>query len=271
MAATSTSEPPVLSQLAARELVSSEWQIDNEAGAHAASTQALEHTHGHHGLLVATAGGKKHVVLSRLDMRGTGIELDEDGRPRRRTLADLLDLGWSLGAGGATPQVQSFELAPLPRWTCTLPGVDGELTIEIALHATLPAVSVRYDWEGDDALRLHLRPLLAMRSIDERGKEHGAMSQGVEVRRGETRVRPRRDLPPVCFAHGGIFVGSPDWWLGSASEASERAFVEDLWTPGVIEAVLEPGQSTAIVCSLGSLPEGWPAFPGGLAPRPSSS
>ena len=230
-------------------LASREWTIQNDGGAHASSTEALEHTRGPHGLLVATVDGRQYVVLSRIDLRGTPIELDEHGAPCRRTLADLLDLKWSFGDRGLMPRVDSFS--PMPQWSLSLPGVDGALSLTIALHASLPAVVVRYAWEGDDALRLHLRPLLAMRAIDERGREHGAMSQGVEVRRGEARVRPRRDLPAVCFAHDGVFVGSPDWWLGSAST---QAFVEDLWTPGVIEAVLAPGESTAIVCSLGPLP-----------------
>lgn len=235
-------------------LASREWKIENEGGAHAASTEVLDHTRGEHGLLVATVSELQYVVLSRVDVRGTPIELDEQGAPRRRTLADILDLGWSFGDRGLMPRAEAFSEAP-PRWAFALPGADGTMSLEIALHPSLPAVSMRYGWEGDDALRLHLRPLLAMRTIDERGREHGAMSQGVEVRRGEARVRPRRDLPPVCFAHAGVFVGSPDWWLGAAST---QPFVEDLWTPGVIEAVLAPGESTTIVCSLGPLPEAWP-------------
>jgi hypothetical protein len=268
VAATSISEPPITAHLAPREPVSREWTIANDVGTHAASTETLEHQQGHHGLLVATVAERQHVVLSRIDVRGTAIELDEDGKPRRRTLADLLDLGWSLGDRGMTPEVLSFSRVPRPRWTFSLEGADGELSLEIALHPSAAAVSMRYAWEGDDALRLHLRPLLAMRGVDERGKEHGAMSQGVEVRRGEARVRPRRDLPPVCFAHAGIFVGSPDWWLGNQAH---RGFVEDLWTPGVIEAVLAPGESTTIVCSLGPMPAATPEFPLGLAPGPASS
>jgi len=269
VAATFSSEPPVSPHLASRDAPPVEWRIENGEGAHAASTEGLTHTRGEHGLLVATVGERQLVVLSRLDVRGTGIELDEQGRPRRRTLADLLDLGASFVDRGASPVVQSFERLPRPRWTLTLPGVDGELSLELALHPTRPAVSIRHAWDGDDALRLHLRPLLAMRGVDERNREHGAMSQGVEVRRGEARVRPRRDLPQVCFAHDGIFVGSPDWWLGSDAD---RGFIEDLWTPGTIETVLAPGESSVIVCSLGPLPGDWLGLePAGLARGASSS
>ena len=40
-------------------------------------------------------------------------------------------------------------------------------TIAIADNdvATLPVVSARYLWDGDDAMRLHFRPLLAMPSL----------------------------------------------------------------------------------------------------------
>ena len=254
MAAAFVTDSASSSHLASVEVAMNEWIVTNESGAHAASTEALEHTRGHHGLLGATVDSKQYVVLSRIDVRGTPIELDEDGSPRRRTLADLLDLGWS-GDHGVMPAVQSFTPEPRPRFSFSLPDVDGALTLEIALHPTAAAVRLRYGWVGDDALRLHLRPLLAMRAIDQRGKEHGAMSQGVEIRRGEARVRPRKDLPQVCFSHEGIFVGSPDWWLGTEST---HAFIEDLWTPGILEAVLEPGGFSHVVCALGPLPELWP-------------
>jgi len=144
------------------------------------------------------------VVLSRIDVRGTAIELDEDGVPRRRTLADLLRPGWSFGNRGVMPKFLELRARnPRPDGRSRCPTSTASSRSSSRCTRRYPAVSARYAWDGDDAMRLHFRPLLAMRGVDERGKEHGASSQGVRdpSRRGAREAR--RDLPQVCFAHGG--------------------------------------------------------------------
>ncbi|GAC1541481.1 MAG: hypothetical protein NVS3B10_30800 [Polyangiales bacterium] len=243
-----------------------DWKHTNEAGAYASSTRALVHTRGDHGLLVVPGDAHQHVVLSRLELRALPSHARTTGR---RTLADLLDGIGLVAEAGLQPEPVRFVERPLPEWELAVPNADdpsggdeGLLRMTLGLDATRAALVVRYSWEGDAPLHLQIRPLLAMRALHERGREHGAMCQVVEVRHGEARVRPRPDLPRVCFGHGGIFVGSPDWWrapLGDHAtqppQVRQPAFAEDLWSPGAIEALLRPGAEVFVTCALGTLPE----------------
>jgi hypothetical protein len=112
----------------------------------------------------------------------------------------------------------------------------------LGLHPTASAVAMRWRWRGDVPVQLQMRPQLAMRPVRERALEEHSMCEAIEVFHHAVRVRPRRDLPRVCFAHEGTFVGAPEW-------------SDDLWTPGVVEVVLEPEDKTHVSCALDAFPE----------------
>ena len=253
MVAGSTSSPPSLPYRVpiaisgvrrVSALADEEWGCVNDVGAYAGSTFGLRHTRDDQGLLVAPLLGRPHVVLSCVDLSMSPIPT-RDGARVRRTLADLMDERFT--DRDERPEPQAFTQDPLPRWALSLPSIDGDLEMTLALVPGKPAVILRFAWSGDGAVRLQVRPQLAMRAVGERAHASGATCQVVEVRHGEARVRPRPDLPYVCFAHEGIFVGSPDW---RRADQDERGFQEDLWTPGEIELELAEGCASSVICAL---------------------
>ena len=84
-----------------------EWRHENDTGAYAASTGALVHTRGEHGLLVASSGGHHHVVLSRLELR---VLPSHAGATGRRTLADLLQPNFLLALATCQNECFGFSL-----------------------------------------------------------------------------------------------------------------------------------------------------------------
>ena len=136
--------------------------------------------------------------------------------------------------------------------------VSFELTV--ALVRGENAVVLRYAWRGPQPMQVSLRPLLAVRGFHQLMRENGGMLQRVELRAGEMRVKPRRELPRICFRFEGTFVGSPDWWR-RFEYLTERDrgldFQEDLWTPGVFEVRLSD-RPTFLMASVERFPDGEP-------------
>jgi predicted glycogen debranching enzyme len=248
-----------------------EWLHTNGAGAYASSTLAGMHSRRYHGLLVAALDPPRgrHVFLSHVDATITlprpslpppsPVQAygppSRAGRPR-----------WELAKHqfpGVDPEsgsfyLQRFDQDPLPRWTHAVAG--GELEITLALVRGENAAVLRYLWRGPHLVQASLRPLLAARSFHDLQREHGGMLQRVELRAGEMRVQPRRDLPRICFRFEGTFVGSPDWWRRFEYLAERDRgldYMEDLWTPGVFEVQLD-GRPSWLVASVERLPAGEP-------------
>lgn len=237
-----------------------EWLHTNGAGAYASSTLAGMHARRHHGLLVAALDPPqgRHLFLSHVDATIT-VPRAGSGPPSRQR--------WDLAKHqfpGVDPTtgpfyLQRFDQDPLPRWTYAVPA--GELEITLALVRGENAAVLRYRFRGPRPVLLTLRPLLAARGFQKLQRENGGMLQRVELRPGEMRVQPRKDLPRLCFRFEGTFVGSPDWWrrfeyLAERDRGLE--FAEDLWTPGVFEVPLGDAPSY-LVAGVDKLPSGEPA------------
>ncbi len=230
-----------------------EWLHTNGAGAYSMSTLALMHTRREHGLLVASLDppNKRVVVLSHAETTLTV------GNKRHRLSTHRFP------GVAPTPGYRSllrFDQDPIPRWTYRLGKHILQRQLCLVRHKN--ALVVRYDWFGKNSVQLSLTPLLSMRPTGELMHEHGAMVQRVTLRTGAVEVQPVRDLPPVHFTHDGIFMGSPDWWRRfeyTEDRAQDRAFEEDLWTPGTFELRLEPGKPCFLVTALGEMPRAQPA------------
>lgn len=254
-----------------------EWVHTNGAGAYASSTLACMHTRRYHGLLVAALDPPRgrHVYLSHVDAIITvprppspqdGSEGPPAGQRSRSGNRPSGNLRWELSKHqfpSVDPELTPFYLKrfdqdPLPRFTYAVAG--GELTLTLALVRGENALVLRYGWQGPQPIQMSLRPLLAARGFHELQREHGAMRQRVELRAGEMRVQPRRELPRICFGFDGTFVGSPDWWR-RFEYLTERDrgldFEEDLWTPGVFEVRLDD-RPNWLVASVERLPAGEP-------------
>jgi glycogen debranching enzyme len=239
-----------------------EWLHTNGAGAYASSTIAGMHTRRYHGLLVAALDPPRgrHVFLSHVDATVTlRRALGVTARPPSRPRWELAKHQFPRVDPESTPfHLDRFDQDPLPRWTYRVAG--GSLEVTLALVRGENAVVLRYAFTGPEPVVLTLRPLLAARGFHALQREHGGMVQRVELRAGEMRVQPRRELPRVCFRYEGTFVGSPDWWRRFEYLAERDRgldFEEDLWTPGVFEIPL--GDAPAyLVAAVDKLPEGDP-------------
>lgn len=238
---------------------SREWVLGNGTGAYASSTIGCLHTRRYHGLLVAALEPprSRHVTLSHVDVTVTVPA--KPGTPRG--LWDLAKHQFpNIDPDRGPFYLERFDQDPLPRWTHAVAG--GELEVLLALVPGENAAVLRYAWRGPQPIVCTLRPLLAMRHINEVMREHGAAEQRVELRAGEMRVRPMRALPRLCFKYEGTFVGSPDWWR-RFEYYEERArgmdYHEDLWTPGVFEMRPDPsGAPNYLVVGVEKAPEGNP-------------
>jgi len=230
------------------ELDATEWIHTNGAGAYAMSTVPMMHTRRYHGLLVAPLVPPlgRYVMLSHVE-----LTLHANGRQYRLSTHQFPGLAPTPGYR----LLRRFAMDPIPHWTYRIGETEFERDLCLARHRNICVM--RFTWHGEEPATLYLRPLMPLRSIHDLMHEHGAMVQRVALRQREVEIKPNVDLPPVCFRHSGVFVGSPDWWrrfeyLEDRTRAAE--FQEDMWTPGTFELVLLPGKPQFLVTAVGALP-----------------
>ncbi len=239
---------PALSVQGQLERAEVEWLHTNGAGAYSMSTVALMHTRRNHGLLVAALKPpiERYVILSHAEST-----LRVAGRSYRLATHQFPEIAPTPGYRF----IESFAMDPLPRWVCRLGKGTLERTISLARGEN--AVVLAYTWSAKLPAQLTVRPLMPLRPADELMKEHGGMMQTVTLRPGEVEVRPVASLPALNFSHGGVFMGSPDWWRRFEyleDRKRHNDFQEDMWSPGSFEITLESNQTQYIVMSVGALP-----------------
>ena len=230
-----------------------EWLHTNGAGAYAMSTVALMHTRRNHGLLVAALKPPldRYVVLSHAES-----SVRAGGRSYRLATHQFPEIAPTPGYR----LIESFAMDPLPRWVCRLGKGTLERTVSLARGRN--AVVLSYTWSAKESAQLTVRPLMPLRPVEELMHEHGGMMQTVTLRPGEVEVQPTANLPPLNFSHGGVFMGSPDWWRRFEyleDRVRHLTFQEDMWSPGTFEITLHSNQTQYIVMSVGPLPTASPA------------
>jgi predicted glycogen debranching enzyme len=232
-----------------------EWLHTNGAGAYAMSTVPLMHTHRYHGALVAALEPPlgRHVIISHSE---TTVYVEADKRTYRLATHQFPNVAPTLGYR----LIEYFALDPIPRWMFRL----GQHTLErtLCLARGKNAVVFSYTWYGKTPASISVRPLMPLRPVSGLMTEHGGMRQVVTLRPGAVEMQPVVQLPPIHFAHEGVFMGSPDWWrrfeyLGDRLDGHD--FQEDMWTPGVFEIALEPGKTAHLVTAVGKPPEQQPS------------
>jgi predicted glycogen debranching enzyme len=232
-----------------------EWLHTNGAGAYAMSTIPLLHTRRYHGTLVADLEPPlgRHVIISHAE---TTLHVEADKRTYRLATHQFPNVAPTLGYR----LIEYFAVDPIPRWMFRL----GQHTLErtLCLARGMNAVVLSYTWYGRTPCSISVRPLMPLRSASALMTEHGGMRQVVTLRPGAVELQPVPALPPIHFAHEGVFMGSPDWWrrfeyLGDRADGVD--FQEDMWTPGIFEVALEPGKTMHLLTAVGKLPEQKPA------------
>lgn len=201
-----------------------EWLQTNDTGAFAMGTVAGVNTRRYHALLVASLRPPvdRYVLLSR-------VEEELNGR----------NLGACQYPGIVTPRgfefIEAFQADPYATWRFRVDGIL--LEKQVCLIEGRQAVIIRYRCE--QAATLRVRPFLANRDYHSLG-----------------RARPDvfGSLPRLEFQHSGKFEAAADWYYNvEYLEELDRGldFREDLYSPGVIELELRPGEWNEVSASLG--------------------
>ena len=240
------------------ELDTREWLLTNGLGSFASGTVSDVHTRTYHGWLIAALEppGQRTLLLSRID-----ASLEIAGQ-----VFELSTNYWTSGA--IAPQgyrlLQSFQADPVPTW------VWGEKTWQlrrrlITPHGLLSAqqpdslpqfcnsVLVEYHYEGKEIAVLQLRPLIADRVFHY--QQHADPDlQFVQL------IEPHRILlqakSPVWVGTSwqlswsrGKYTSDGLWYWGYCYPEETRRGLsdrEDLYTPGFLTVMLQPGESTIL-------------------------
>lgn len=227
-----------------------EWLHTNGAGAYSMSTIALMHTRRHHGAFVAALPKPlgRHVIIGHAE---THVTPESDRRTYRLSTHQFPSVAPTPGYR----QLLSFSIDPIPRWVFQINNHTLERSLCLARGKNVLVMS--YTWHGRGSARLQMRPLMPLRPVDRLVSEHGGMMQVISLKPRAVEIQPVMELPPVVFAHEGMFMGSPDWWRRFeylADRSDGIGFQEDIWTPGVFEMMLEPGTPVYLMASVGPLP-----------------
>ncbi len=230
-----------------------EWLETDGLGGAASSTVLLCPTRRYHALLMTPRPGsaKRYVWLSRFDetivVAGSELPL---------SMARYQGLWAPLGHQA----LESFELAPFPRWTWLWGGV--RVTREVLVPAGQACVLVRWRASGAGSpMKLRLRPLLPFREADGLTVENMALDSRAE--RFGTRdiggitCQPYGELPKISIAVSRAFefTTEPVWFRGLEYAVDiERGYGghEDQFSPGVIDLVLPDGADVVVQANLGA-------------------
>lgn len=226
-----------------------EWIETDGRGGYASSTTTGTNTRRYHGLLVVARRPPtdRVVLLSRLEES----ILTPDGR--------RFDLATNVYPGAIHPQgylhLEEFRLDPWPIWRFRF----DELTLTRALFlAREPgAVVLLYRVEGGSAT-LAARPLIAGRDFHALVTANDAVTPSAEAMPGQVTYHAYPGIPPLVLSHDeGEWRDNGTWYLRTIYPIeAERGLDdrEDLYSPGILTAQLEPGRPWRLACSTRPVP-----------------
>ena len=222
-----------------------EWLETNGTGGYASGTICNCHTRKYHGLLAAplTTPPGTFLLLSHFE-----DWLEEGGRRHYLVTHRYAD---SVSPDGHLRQ-EAFEqgICPLFRYRC------GACTVtrRVMMVQGRNVVLVRYDLEegpADQAVSLSLRPFLAYRNIHTVTCANADLNGAAELLSDGFRLTPYASLPPLHVQTQPVpaFAAQPCWYYRFHYQAdAERGFehTEDLFSPGVLQLSLRPGQPVIV-------------------------
>ena len=243
-----------------------EWLVTDGLGGFGSGTAGLVRTRREHALLVAASpeDERRWALVSGLDV---SVER-ESGRVALSSHLYAPDVTHPDGAS----RVAAFAAEPWPTWRFSLG--DG---VEIVHEAFMPRgraatfISWRLVATHEVQLRLHVRPLLAMRALRELQRENGTFTfDPARVEPGLWLWQAYERVPPLVVHADGEYRHDPVWYrqfIYPAEASTGEPGVEDLASPGTFVWTLRSlSQSRAEM--MVSVPESWGGYhaPGELAP-----
>jgi len=235
-----------------------EWVVTNGLGGFASSTILGMNTRRSHGLLVVAAPPAGRIAtLSKVEetvvLPGARFELASN-----HYTGVIHPEGYQY--------LVEFRLDPCPTFFYLVGKTLLEKTIFLLPGEN--AVVVGYTLHAASGpIQLALRPLVAMRDFRFLVQENEDLNPQVEQAAGLLTLRPYPDLPALSIHHAAEMVDDSPCWnhnfeytqesregppppFGSFQMSTSKAR-EDLWSPGQLLYLLKPGESCALVASLG--------------------
>jgi predicted glycogen debranching enzyme len=231
-------------------LLTREWLVTNGIGGYASTTLASVPTRRYHGILVAALPNPlgRTVMLTELAER---VRL-ADGNVAALGGDERATAGLTLPAA---EHVRDFRLeALLPVWTFTVGDALLEKRVWMPFGQNTVHVHYRY-LEGSAALRLHLRPALNFRAVEEPVSTPLRAPYGIAARDDRFEIEVDPSFPPLRVRMIGrrtAFTIEPQRMTERLYRVESRRGYEDtgdMWSPGYFRADLDPGEAATFVAS----------------------
>jgi len=230
-----------------------EWLETNGLGGFASSTITGANTRRYHGLLVAATHppAGRRVLLSRVDE-----QLGSDGRH--------FDLATSVYAGNVIYprgylKLMEFKLDPWPVMTYQL----GDITLVKSVMMRHGYNQTIISWHlarADAPCSLSVRPLVAGRDYHHLQSASGALNSQLQTDSGSFAIQPYDAESTLMLTYPRGQFWSDGLWYYDYLYYRERDrgldCTEDLYSPGIIEWTLRPGETVYLCASTGPL-DGW--------------
>ncbi len=230
-----------------------EWLETNGLGGFACSTITGANTRRYHGLLVAATRppGGRRVLLSRVDE-----QLNSDGR--RFDLATSVYVGDVVHPQGYLNLVE-FKLDPWPVMTYQL----GDITLVKSVmmrHGHNQTIISWHLTQADAPCSLSVRPLVAGRDYHHLQSASGVLNCRLQTDSASFAIQPYDVESTLTLTYPrGQFWPDGLWYYDYLYyRERDRGLdcTEDLYSPGVIEWTLRPGE-TVHLCASTELLDGW--------------
>ncbi len=220
-----------------------EWLETNGSGGYASSTVLCCHTRKYHGFLVANlrAPAGRHVLLSKCE-ESLLIDGDEYFLSIHRYSASV--------AAGTEIFLRRMTVDLYP---CFLFSIgDIRVSRELLLLRGEDTLLVKYRLERAPVpVLLKIRPFFAYRGIHELARENSSIHETMQNVPGGIRLSPYGGMPDFFMQtpHDLRYSAEPLWYRNFEYEEEERrgfSFREDLFTPGVFQGTLDPGEEVLL-------------------------
>jgi len=220
-----------------------EWLETNGSGGYASSTVLCCHTRKYHGFLVANLreSGGRHVLLSKCE-ESLLVDGDEYFLSIHRYSSPL------------GPETEIF----LKRMTVDLYPCfffsAGDITVsrELLLLQGEDTLLVKYRLErAPFPILMKIRPFFAYRGIHELARENSSIREAMQDVPGGVCLSPYGGMPDFFMQtrQDLRYSAEPLWYRNFEYEEEERRgfpFREDLFTPGIFQGTLDPGEEVLL-------------------------
>ncbi|MFH1417963.1 MAG: amylo-alpha-1,6-glucosidase [Planctomycetota bacterium] len=233
-----------------------EWIVTNGRGGFAMGSVAQILTRRYHGLLVAAIDPpvERYVLLAKLDAFVT-----IRGKIHHLAANEYIDIvrpkGYKL--------LESFTTLPYPTWRWRVEGVTIEQTLCMVEDEDTTFVRFRV-LDCDEPVALTVRPFCASRHFHHLDHRDDLAGQHMDVAGDRLAFYWPGDRPTWQLSHNGKFDEQPGWFFSFFLRIEhERDYdkTQDLFTPGVITATLQPGDDAGLVFAASTQDRAWRDWP----------